>query len=309
MTKFNENRTYGVELEVLFSGTRQDLANAINQEFASQNIFASAYDAGYTHADNNQNIWKVVHDGSVRNGWEVVSPILKGFEGKAQIDAVCKALQNVGCDTNRTTGMHVHHHALDLTPKQIGQAFGTYAAFQTLLDYSVSPSRRGFQTYTTPVPTTVTNNGDDKWDDVQTRPQAIRKLDTTKSSSRYSAMNHDSLRQGSRQYHGTIEFRQHQGTTNATKIWTWILVTQSIIENGVQNKARFPKTLTSEMQNGKMHAKGDFVRFKNFIGITAETNDGDAEASEPYMWAYKQMRKTIKKFTQRANLEIDNIGR
>ena len=293
MTVFNHNRTYGVEMEVVFSGSKQQLADAINAEFASQEIAATAYDAGYSHQDNDQNIWKVVRDGSVGNGWEVVSPILKGFEGKAQIEAVCKALKNAGCSVSRATGMHVHHFAGDLEPAQIGQAFGTYAAFQTLLNLNFAPSRRGHQVFTRPVPTMVTNNGADKWTNITTKNQVISKLNQTNGGDRYSAMNHDSMNPRSRQYHNTIEFRQHQGTINATKVWAWVLISQAIIENGVQFKTRFPQTTTSL---GKRFKKGELVRFKTFLRINASYNGGDAEASAPYMWAFKQMRKTIKKF-------------
>ena len=245
MTVLNPNRTFGVELEVVTRRRKATLVNAINAEFERRGMSQAHCQAQqYNHSVSSY--WKKVSDSTISpSRWEVVSPILSGFEGKAQIEAVCKALQNVGCTVNRSTGMHVHHDARDLSPKQIGQAFGTYAAFQTLLDLNVAPSRRGNQTYTRSVPTMVTNNGTDKWDGITTRRQVIRKLDQTKGSSRYSAMNHDSMREGSYQYHGTIEFRQHQGTTNATKVWAWILISQAIIEKGVQFKTRFPKTTAS----------------------------------------------------------------
>ena len=310
MTVFNENRTYGVELEVHFSGSQRDLANVINAEFENQNIRASAYAAGYSHEDNRNNIWKIVSDGSIERGtgWEVVSPILNGLSGFEQIKAVCKALSDAGATISRQTGMHVHHDKSDLSPKQIGMVFGTYAAFQTLLNYAVSPSRRNAG-FARQLSTSITDNGNDKWDDVQTESQMLNKL-RQHIGNRYSAVNWDSMNPNSNQYHGTIEFRQHQGTTNATKVITWILVTQAIIERAVQGKARFPKTITSERASGKAHRKGDFYRFKTFIGVTADMNDHNMEASEQYMWAFKQLYKNLKKFSRQAGYsDVKDITR
>lgn len=294
------NRTYGVEMEVIFAGTRQDLADAINAEFSNRGIEASAFDAGYSHVANANNIWKIVRDGSVARGWEVVSPILHGESGFEQIRAVTFALNEIGCTVNRDTGMHVHHGMNGLSPKQVGQVFGTYAAFQQLLDFAVSPSRRRGgrnSMWAVGVPTAVTNDGDDKWNDVHTMRQALNKLNATKGDSRYSAVNHDSFNPNSPtgQCHGTIEFRQHQGTINADKVITWVLITQAIIENAAQFKPRFPKSTQGMGSNFK---KGELVRFKTFLRINPTYNDGNA--NEHYVWAFKQLRKTVKKFAANA---------
>jgi len=298
------DRTFGVEMEVIFAGSRQDLADAINAEFSNRGIEASAYDAGYTHVSNTNNIWKIVRDGSVHSGWEVVSPILHGESGFEQVRAVCFALNEIGCTVNRSTGMHVHHGMDGLSPKQVGQVFGTYAAFQQLLNFAVSPSRRNAG-FAMSVPTAVTNDGDDKWDDVNTMRQALRKLTATKGSTRYSAVNHDSFNPNSPtgQCHGTIEFRQHQGTINADKVITWVLITQAIIENAVQFKVRFPK---STMGMGSNFKKGELVRFKTFLRINPTYNDGNA--NDQYVWAFKQLRKNIKKFAANTTGERFLLG-
>ena len=136
----------------------------------------------------------------------------------------------------------------------------------------------------------------------------LRKL-SSRIGDRYSSVNWDSFNPRSPQYHGTIEFRQHQGTTNATKVITWILVTQSIVERSVQGKAKFAKSLRKERMTGKTHAKGDFYRFKSFIGVTADMNDHNMEASEQYMWAFKQLYKTLKKFSRDAGYgEVKDIA-
>ncbi len=83
-------RKFGVELEVnLGTSGQAKLAPLLAKEFG------------------------LVHDGSVNNGIEVVSPILQGSKGEEQIVATCKALKKVGADADESTGMHVHLDAPD----------------------------------------------------------------------------------------------------------------------------------------------------------------------------------------------------
>ena len=199
MTVFNENRTYGVELEVHAPIDFDQMVTVLNNKFWEKGIEATAMTPfrNYSHDDNRENIWKVVSDGSVHghngnyHGMEIVSPILNGLSGFEQIKAVCEALNEQGCSVSRQTGMHVHHDKRDLSPKQIGMVFGTYAAFQTLLNYAVSTSRRNAG-FARQVPTSITDNGNDKWDDVQTESQMLRKL-RHHIGNRYSAVNWDSM--------------------------------------------------------------------------------------------------------------------
>jgi hypothetical protein len=321
MTVFNENRTYGVELEVNTNRRSATLSSAINREFNNMGISATCTNERYNHYNNNNNNWKVVSDATV-DGWEVVSPILKGFEGREQIKAVCKALNELGCTVSMQTGMHVHHDARGLTAKQVGGIFGAYSAFQTLLNYGVSQSRRGreYGGYNGIADWgIVTNNGTDTFDrGYQNNITANSVFTGPRDGSFIGALNRKvGLRRetsisigSSLARHGTIEFRQHQGTINATKIWTWVLITQSIIERQTQNPVRFPKPLYEEIRDGKNHSKGDYIRFKSFIGVIPRRNNNDVEASEPYCWAFRQLYKSIKKFSRQAGIaDPKQIGR
>ena len=309
-TVFNHNRTYGVELEVNTSYGANTLADAINAEFTARGISAQCQVQSYNHRASSS--WKIVSDATVR-GWEVVSPILKGLEGKEEIDAVCAALRSLNVTTGVQTGMHVHHDARGLTAKQIGGTFGAYAAFQTLLNYGVSRSRRGREQggYNTIANwNRITSNGSDNYnrnytygitaDTTFRGPRGDNASAFISSINRKIGMAREcSISIGSSlSRHGTIEFRQHQGTTNATKVWTWVLITQSIIERQVQNRVSFPKPVYVEIANGKSVAKGDFIRFKRFIAISPRYNGGDTATTEPYVWAFKQLYKNIKKFAR-----------
>lgn len=317
-TVFNESRTYGVELEVNTNRRAQTLVDAINAKFTARNLdtmqgawcyLPNSGGMHYTH-ENSSGQWKVVSDATVR-GWEVVSPILSGFSGREEIKAVCEALQELGCTVGIQTGMHVHHNARGLTAKQFGGIFGTYAAFQTLLNYGVSQSRRGrqFGGYNGIADwSRITQNGTDNYDSGYSvtgvsgttafQGPNDRAFISTMNSKIGMSRNCSISIGSSLSRHGTIEFRQHQGTINATKIWTWVLLTQAIVERHVQNRVRFPKPLHREMAEGKAHPKGDYYRFKSFIGVTADMNNHDTGASAPYMWAFRQLYKNIKKFAR-----------
>ena len=300
-TTYNAERTFGVEIETNTSHSPETLATAINAEFNVRGISQRCEFVGYDHIT--RNFWKIVRDVTV-NGWELVSPPMKGLDARDEIDAVCTALRNLGCTVGANTGLHVHHDAADLSPKQLGMVFGTYAAFETLLSMSVAPSRRN-NGMTRKLQTLAYSHPDafnDQWNDVNNRPMAMSKFNRM-IGTRYATVNYEAL-----QRHGTIEFRQHQGTLNTSKIWAWVLVTQSIIERAVQGKANFPKPIAQvREETGRSYNKGEYARFKRFIAVIARYNDDDEDASAPYCEAFKYLRKSIKKFAKSANIDIMEI--
>jgi len=312
-TVFNPNRTFGVEIETTTRSSASTLADAINQEFNNRGISAQCQvgeNNGRAYGHGVSSNWKIVPDATVR-GWEVVSPILKGLDAKDQIDAVVTALKGIGCGVNIGTGLHVHHDARGLTGKQIGMTLGTYAAFQPLLNLAVSQSRRGRQYGGYNGITNwdqMTENGTDKWNVIRggfSNKQFAFGDDQMRNAitQKFNHNRENSVNVFSLQRHGTIEFRQHQGTLNATKIWTWVLITQSMVERSVQGIAKFPQPYIKELSEGKTHQRGEFYRFKRFIGVIPKFNNYDESACEPYMWAFKQLAKSIKKFSQESGID------
>ena len=90
-TTYNAERTFGVEIETNTSHRPATLSTAINAEFQARNINQSCEFVGYDHITRAN--WKIVSDASVSNGWEIVSPPMKGLDAREQIDAVCTALR------------------------------------------------------------------------------------------------------------------------------------------------------------------------------------------------------------------------
>lgn len=324
MTIANLTRTFGVELEVNTNRRGYTLANAINAQFHAMGIEMTCVDQtrdGYTsRVHNDISTWKIVPDPTV-NGWEVVSPPMTLDAGKRQIDAVTTALQGLDCWVSRSTGLHVHHDVGDLSGQQVGRAFATYATYQDIFNQMVAPSRRGMYAYSQPISwERITQNGTDTFADDR-RSVGITRFhsDTIESkirsrvAGRSVTMNIEAVHR-----HGTIEFRQHQGSLNAEKIFNWVLVTQSIIESAVQGTGRNLKPTSVIRAEGKPDAfrkRGEFARFRETVKVSSADNgvpmgwrEAYAEGTGPdysdlrshcedyYGAAFAYFAKVVKKF-------------
>lgn len=164
----------------------------------------------YNHTT--RNYWKVVRDGSVWNGGEIVSPPLPfNADSLARVDACYAALERVGASMDTNCGLHVHVDATFLrayTPAK-RDAFFTFltAAFQkheSQFDMMVKGHRN--------------MNHFCK----STLGKTARDL----RSDRYHKLNLCSY-----QAHGTVEFRQYQGTMNAKAVKAWITLCVTFLAN------------------------------------------------------------------------------
>lgn len=334
MSKWNENRSYGIELEVATSRTRDELAEAIQREFISRGIRAAGGEIQQCHVEAahlDGPYWRVVRDTSIGQGWEVVSPPLRGVNGRKEISAVVDALKRAGCDVNKDTGFHVHHDAHDMSANQVGTVFGLYATNQAVINFMVSPSRRegheaGKWYFCKPLEwETVTDWGHDKFAHDKRRREAdcgddsledklIDRLgDGDRWEARYHAVNIIALED-----HGTLEFRQHQGTLNLKKIWAWINLTQSFLESAKERQeAPAPVRVT-----GGRSPRGEFDRMRVNLAIDpcyhARKHPGQAQDKaalkrdcKPYQDAYRFFGIKIRNFATAANVDpmtLEHVG-
>ena len=252
MATFDHNRTYGIEIEMSWGRQSRPAQSTVARALMNAGLMASA--AGYTHDVNAG--WKVVSDGSVTNGWEIVSPILSGLNGKEQLKAAMRAVKEIGAVTHASCGVHVHHGVHDFTAKQLANIANIYANNEEVIDQLVAPSRRGqcqwaqsmknrrmdsphdslsamehdvpyydaVATYTPsmlpPVPWQS-----DRTASSEDRQKKSRLVQELAPGGRYYKVNyHSYLRQG------TVEFRQHQSSLNAIKIWDWVVFSQNILK-------------------------------------------------------------------------------
>lgn len=228
------SRLMGIEIEFIKNGANvnaTELAQAINM--AGVSCFAE----GYNH--NRSNHWKIVSDASVRNnqgnhGAELVSPPLTATEMKAQLEIVCRVLNQMGMSVNKTCGIHIHHDARDFDINVFKNLYAMYIRFETALDTLLPESRRadnnqycrGFH-----------NNQASLFNSIRQARNVNDILNLF--GSRYMKLNIQSY-----QRHGTVEFRQHSGSIDFTKIWNWAVLTSSMIQTAMTSNVSIPKDIS-----------------------------------------------------------------
>jgi hypothetical protein len=229
MLVFNEERTYGVEIEFLENSnySKSQIAAALNGVVNCKNV-------GYTHEVMES--WKLTTDSSC--GLELVSPILKGRNGFEQIEKVCKVLNDLGIKVDRRCGLHIHHDVSDYEVKNFKNLCIFYTRFEKGFDEVMPLSRRANKNqYCKGFASRNSWSTDD-----ETTAQVAETIERIKNASsidelrnmfcsRYYKVNLQSFVK-----YGTVEFRHHSGTTEADKIINWVKLTQLVLERCKQGK-------------------------------------------------------------------------
>lgn len=202
------SETFGVEIEFMMPpGTTSDLI-----AMALCALGVPTHSEIYNHVTRSH--WKVVTDNSLissRSGWygrEIVSPVLRGEAGLASVTTVCNYLTSIGCQVNRTCGLHVHVGARGADLRFFKNLTALYAAHEHLIDDVMPPSRRGsLNRYCK-----TTNAIKNRVASAENTASAIGHRDD-----RYYKLNLSAFWR-----HGTIEFRHHSGTVDAAKTCEWV---------------------------------------------------------------------------------------
>lgn len=192
--------TFGVEIECnIYRST-------VEQVFASNGV--NYHYEGYNHTDNRE-YYKFVTDASVSglSPIECVSPVLTGnTNGFKSLEACCKSLNQGNAYVNKSCGLHVHIGG-NITDKQYCNTFVNYKMLEDVIDTFMAFSRRadenGYCRSVKHLSFSECNNPSD--------------VQYACHHSRYFKINAMSWTR-----HRTIEFRQHQGTTNYEKISNWV---------------------------------------------------------------------------------------
>lgn len=178
--------------------------------------------SGYTHKVVPQ--WKVTTDCSVtgRNtgldkGLELVSPILYGDEGLDELEKVYEVLNSCGAKVDKTCGTHVHFDISDFTVKNCKNFLNLYYNYQGIINYLVPQSRRRNEYCKTLRKGTLVNINEDF-------VTSIRQIADVMYT-RYMTVNLQSYVK-----YGTIEIRQHGGTTEFEKMEAWIILMYQLLE-------------------------------------------------------------------------------
>lgn len=202
------SRKFGVELEMVGISRAQAVR-------ALRLVGITVQDEGYNHTT--RSYWKIVPDGSVQDGFEVVSPVLQGEEGLEQLRAVTTALDDMGGRVDRSCGFHVHFDAADLSVEHVRAIVLRYAAHEAEIDGFMPASRRG--------------DANHYCQSVRALAQSVGFRNATTLRELVAAQPGRYFKVNLQSYyaHGTVEFRQHSGTLNAPKAVNWVRLLEAFI--------------------------------------------------------------------------------
>lgn len=224
-------RSFGVEIEA-YNVSRATLL----AELRAQGLEAES--EGYTHRTTPH--WKIVSDGSVQgnNAFELVSPVLRGLEGLADLERACRALRICGAKVNRSCGLHVHFGMRDATIAHARQVVRNYATLEGTIDQLVAPSRRGSaNTYCKSLLRGRTLAATEAALLATTTMQEL--ATAANANCRYHKVNVQSFFR-----HGTLEFRQHHASTEFEKISMWVKFLHNLIDYSTQRLVTSPDLAT-----------------------------------------------------------------
>jgi len=208
---------FGVEIE--FAGAMTDVvAERMDRALAGTGERVAL--ERYNHTTRNH--WKVTTDATVSRqydlrsgigeGGEVVSPVLQGDEGFERLRLVLDALNSVeGVRVDRRCGVHVHLSWGGMDADWVANIVDRYTRHEDLIDSWMAPSRRGSIS---------------RWCGAMApvKQRVDRAKETLTMTTRYLAQapRYQKVNLQSLMSHGTVEFRQHQGSTEFAKIANWI---------------------------------------------------------------------------------------
>ena len=271
MTIYN-NFKVGVEIE--FKGVR--LAEV--EDFMRRNLHdVQVRRESYNH--RTRPYWKIVTDATVSTnaysdpiGGELVSPPMRGEDAFVQLRKVLFVLNQMsGVRVDVDCGVHVHLSWADMTIDHVKNVVTRYGDYEEQIDrflpcsrrgdanqwcYSIKPSsRRGYPL---------------------SRIQAATRMSSLPTiASKYHKVSLAKIVE-----YGTIEFRQHAGSTDSTKIGNWIKFLMAFVEaskNPTQsaslNYKRKKKIAFGEIRE-QVAAQGWDLRFAN-TGYKLFDSNGD----------------------------------
>jgi len=218
------DRNFGLEIECLAPVSRGRVAEALSE------AGVDACRESYNHVT--VPYWKVITDASVVNmhygddlcTMEIVSPILSGKEGLAEVRKVLRVLNTIGAEVNRSCGLHVHHSVQDMTVREVKKLAELHTAFEEPIGECVSPTRRGrYNEYCRAVL-------GHQWDSLEHARAEWARSETIEDFSccwyeRQAVINFQNADR-----RGAVEFRQHDATLDYAEVAYWIAFTQSLVE-------------------------------------------------------------------------------
>lgn len=202
------NRRFGIEIEA-YNCTRDRLARELREAGIDVAV------EGYGHTT--RNYWKLVTDASLcgNNTFELVSPILEGETGLRELEKVCWVLDLCDVKVNNSCGLHVHMDAADFTINTWKNLALSYKNIENVINAFMPNTRR-----------------DNRYCKSLSRISESRILEANTISDLREAFRNDRYHKVNLEAyarHRTVEFRQHGGSTNFTKMSNWVLFLSRMI--------------------------------------------------------------------------------
>ena len=231
-------KRFGIEIECLSESGYVDISNSL-----SNHDIYNDYDTRNIDDDE----WEITDDSSIRpktsweNGYEIRSPILMEDQVDEQVTNVCKALEDVSAEINQTCGLHIHIDGRPFTLKEKAKIAAQYVRNQKTID-SIMEKQRHHNTHA--------RGWDEDWAKqiIQDIPNVEDLEDVqmlVNPRDRYHKINFRTYQKG------TIEFRQHQGTTYYKDIIQWKNFVTAFVEYARRND--FPATNTRDDLHELIH--------------------------------------------------------
>ena len=179
----------------------------------------------YNHTTRSH--WKIVYDGTVSCGsfgGELVSPVLQGGAGLEELRKVLEALNsftevNIGENINYECGVHVHLSYDGMNVSHVKNIYRRYAHYEDTIDTWFPKSRRA---------------NSNRWCKTIQDNRVLQRIanysDSLVRMSRLVGTRYVKLNLQSLSRHGTIEFRQHAGSTDFEKISNWAKFCMSFVD-------------------------------------------------------------------------------
>jgi len=198
--------------------------------------------------------WVAKSDSSIslspgRVGCEIVSPVLKGAEGLAQVVEVARILEEKGHKVNASCGVHVH----------VGWSRWAPSATLARLISLVSSVEKGLYAITGTKGREqgrwcngVRKYGDDK--------EAKKNLD----QDRFHVLNLTNLARGTRD---TVEFRAFSGSLNSVKLVGWVQICLGLVEKALNGKKKAPWNPKRNSKKADLKKAGQLETFRLMMSL------------------------------------------
>ena len=250
--------------------------------------------------------WKAKGDGSLKDGIEVVSPVLSGSnEDSKNIYKACYMLENLGCSTSERCGGHVHIGADFLKDKQaylnLLEIFGDSEEILYTISNNAGEITRmgGASHYAVPISKKIENALESGKIDLKNSEDISKFASEIKEvqGDRYSGINFMNVGEGGK---NTVEFRLANGTINPE---TWI-ENINLFGGVIVSAQSISKIQAKNEQDRTEQEKSDLEKFEMLKDKTINNEERldmlldltvSKEDKEIYQNRYKENSKLLEK--------------